>query len=146
MNFLQAVQVLKDGECEGIRKEGWGNWIHAVPDVLRWGKGGSIGETPQLRTDDLLSDDWQLVNPKPQTEAVEVKRWFCKNCERSSQAKYVSGCCSDPCIVELTGTYERPIPAKVKRREELPADAVEWGSRCPSDRTGIVKYYREWEE
>lgn len=90
----------------------------------------------------------------PKMETVEVKRWE-RICTHQA-GHYKSGAdvhlltlCKSCQIIELTGTYQRPIPTKVKRREELSyvTDAVllKSGEKLGGGPSGL-KLFAEWEE
>lgn len=87
--------------------------------------------------------------PAPQSEEVTVTRWFGVFEDGSLSSQYNTEeearqwVVTDK-FVELTGTYQRPIPVKTKRRAEIPADSVSHpnGGRYVEG----TKFYREWEE
>lgn len=84
----------------------------------------------------------------PQFETVEVKRWLVE--ANNSDGAFVE---SDPSlvpdfinrgwrVVELTGTYQRPIPAKTKHRAEISRSNIINDTEYPQQ----TKFFREWEE
>lgn len=149
MNFVDAVAALKNGECEGIRAEGWNSdnvlVIRAGELKLRQG----LHYIPYAID---FSKDFQLVNPKPLTEKREVKRWICLECETAFEAHSptvkAGECCTGKRLVELTGTYDAPVKPKVKRREEISA-SYDGNANFYLSRNGIpkgAKIYAEWLE
>lgn len=147
MNFIEAVTELKEGRCKGIKRPSFEVLI--VPILSRYGNndGAQIlawqGEhSLYLRIEHFLATDWQLVDPVPQTEEVEVKPAYrCTNCDWLSTRKN-DKCCNRPNNVLLTGTYTREVKPKVKRRELLGTAGVSGIVSVPDD----AKLYAEWEE
>jgi hypothetical protein len=161
MNLSKAIKVLsKYWPCthESYEVVGTGNvWgkcedcglsfpLASLPKLQESGK--EFGEAV-----DCLNSMTPLVNPIPQTEEVEVKKWVNLDDKGGITGIYPSHLDADmwahqdrAVCVELTGHYSRPVKKKVKRREEIPSDAVDWGQKCELDRLGKMKYYREWEE
>lgn len=149
MNFLEAVQALKDGQCEGvsINKASFCKY-----SLTRQGWLGMDGEFGMQRSlDDYLADDWQLVNPRPLTETKEVKRWLhvqngleIGHTDNQTVAQEWN---DNPnygyAVVELIGTYEAPVKPKVKRREELPRG--NW-PLVYSEMSEDTRIFAEWEE
>jgi len=121
MNFLDAVQALKDGKCNEIIN-GSGYTV-IKKGTLLFVKESSSMFKPNISA---IFCDWQLVDPIPQTETVEVKRWgiiapsgFCEGTNSSYDIAVEKATDYGPgySVIELTGTFTRPVPAKVKRRE-----------------------------
>jgi hypothetical protein len=142
MNFLEAVQALANGECEGIKRVGTFFSLHLEDHLLK----DNDGDIFQPYLDSILPSDWELVNPKPQYEEVEVVRWL----DIRTNITHTMGIDDeknlDPQIwVKLTGTYKREIPRNVKRREEITGVGTLHrldGSRIPKS----AKIYAEWKE
>jgi hypothetical protein len=148
MNFIEAVKELSEGRCKGIKREEWFYKIMLVvkEQFVSMSLPQFVGCTPA----DYLAEDWQLVDPIPQTEEVEVVRWMCRHCETVFPSQDVSA--GRPCcwgmgtLIQLTGHYTREVKPKVKRRE----DVSDWfhgrrdyqGLQTPDD----AKCYVEWEE
>ena len=73
MNIIEAVQALSAGRGEGLRRQAWqrGAFLEiseseSEPLIF------NCGTTYISYACDFLADDYELVNPKPQTETVEV--------------------------------------------------------------------------
>jgi hypothetical protein len=155
MNFIEAVQALKDGRGEGIRRTSWSHSDHVVivRNELKF-------KTTANRMfagciDGLLQNDWQLVNPKPVMETVEVKRWAKVSnktgsiiCFGEEDNKPQTADFGNYTIFKLTGTYQRPVKEKVKRREEIKlSDSAEWHIKDADAGFGRHgKFFYEWEE
>lgn len=140
MTFLEAVQSLKDGKCKGIKPDYDGAATYTIHgDCLSLGDGSGMRRSAE----DLLGD-WQLVNPKPQTETVEVKCRICPVCE----AVYNDGnvCpCNTVQLIDAVLTYEAPVKPKIKRREEISGwyrDQDSLPKRIPYNAT----VFAEWQE
>jgi len=126
MNFLDAVRALQAGECGGIRRNDvmWKYTLDGDGNLCMLDKDQSAGS--------FLADDWELVNPKPQTVTKEVKRWAVVD-EKTGGVHFTSGNI-EQCevrlpdypgplaIVELTGTYTVEVP-KVRK---MVTGRVEW--------------------
>jgi hypothetical protein len=115
VTFLEAVEALQSGECEGIRAAGWNS------DNVLFVSGGKLQFRQGLAYIPYAVDfskQFQPVNPIPRTEKREVKRWFCTECKQSQGFEGSATCCEKP-MVPLTGHYDAPVPRKVKRREEI---------------------------
>jgi hypothetical protein len=151
MNFLEAVQALEDGRCEGILHTNWvqklaPQFLVIEKNNLTWSGGH---EFLGFCVSQMLTNDWQLVNPIPQTETVEVKRFVNLLTGDCRQPHMMDGLKDANRWVELTGTYERPVPAKVKHREEIIPRCGDYQvktSREYRSFTGTERIFREWEE
>ena len=146
MNFLEAVQSLKDGRCEGITRESWsGTTLVAMGHEIRQANGN---ETENIKSVfNLLATDYILVNPTPQTGTVVVKRWVVMDstgCQGTylSEAKAIENA-PNSAVIELTGKYERNIKPKVTRREEIPSTCVSI-TKTDLPTNGDYKFYAEW--
>jgi hypothetical protein len=155
MNFIEAVRALSNGECAGIRHL---NWTQAympqyliIDNLSPWKWFAWAGNHPFLgfSLSQMLSDDWELVNPTPETEEVEVKRWLC-SCGNCYGHKVNAQMCKlgiecDGEVVELVGHYTRPVKRKVKFREEV-TDFDEFGLKWNCRHSLGIKFFVEWEE
>lgn len=158
MNFIEAVTELKGGRCEGIKRE---NWRIDKVLILSPHFGGELRFEAVAFiniANDILADDWQLVNPRPLTEEVEVVRWECIHCHHIVQD---AGDCDPPdgnyCCqhhvghIKLTGTYTRTIPVKTKRREYVGEAENVLEAECDEAMRGNygmsadAKIYAEWQ-
>ena len=149
MDFIEAVKALKDGRCTLARLRSV--CIGFKGDILRcYHSPSDFPEHPSstfnFHADDYTGDDWQLVNPKPQTETVTVKRWAEMYPDGTMRRYFPSQPDSDyydpsNIIVELTGTYEAPVKPKTKRREER-GHGMPRPDHVPMD----AKMFYEWEE
>ena len=154
MTFLEAVQNLKDGRCEGIRCASGG--------TLELSPGGRIVPTMLMENErgpamspDVYLGDWQLVTPKPVMETVEVKRWVVIDSTGNegtyTQESIAREFGSNSIVLELSNSYQRPAPVKVKRHEEITLDneaqwrSVHADSKIPKD-ASIGHFFFEWED
>ncbi len=90
---IEAIKALAEDRCDSFESE---------KDMTFW---SSLDNGISLNR--LLTETFRLINPKPRTEKVEVKRWYCTNCQQSQGSP---GECCNKTLVELTGHYERPLP------------------------------------
>jgi hypothetical protein len=153
MNFIEACNELAAGACESIKRKRWmGSGLIINPSGELAFENGAYLPMPI----DFAATDYELVNPKPVMETVEVKIWRVYNPGGSWQSAKTKETAEELAserpgtrIVELTGVDYVPLPAKVKRREELRftesarADAF---YKAGIDFNGPVKYYAEWQE
>lgn len=141
MNFIKAVQALKDEQCDGIQREGdkrlfaERNWFKAM-------------KTMQVHVDEILATDWELVDIKPQTETVEVVRWVCVNKEGvydgtlyDTESDAQNSKISDEQVVEAKYSYQKPILRKVKRREEI--SSIDY-FKTINPKILDAKFFAEW--
>lgn len=125
MNFLDALQLLENGECTGIYHSDW-TQKHA-PQILIIEKGWLAWSTgckfTGFNIPQIFSDCWEVVNRKQKKERIDVKRWVSVAPSGHIEGFYTdhhqavaagSAYCE---VYELCGAYERPIKPKVKRRE-----------------------------
>jgi hypothetical protein len=109
-----------------------------------------IRDVPYLAHITSYLDDWELIDPVPQHEEVEVVRWTCISQTGQCYGQYLSqdeamtkiASVHDQ-IIKLTGNYQRPINPKVKRREEINIEPIH---RIFGDIPKYAKLYAEWEE
>lgn len=155
MNFIEAVQALVDGRCTRIKRSGFGEEFF---------RNGALGvrecedNTPVTTTLWLLADDWEMVDPRPQYETVQLERWVQVNLETGMTE---GGLFTAPVptgkrftSVRVTGAYEREVKPKVKRQVELavwskPVEEFKGATRLVSFPDGVpnaVKVFAEWEE
>lgn len=151
MNFTEAVAELAAGRCKGIRRAVWIPTAAWYPSKK---EDGYVGDTMPFTKDfdAFLTTDWQLVDPAPQHEDVEVVRSMCGNCEKIYKTDIEAvGCCFETAtceapLIRLAGTYRREVKPKVKRREEIMPDcSVKFACNDIVPTTG-VKFFAEWEE
>jgi len=105
MTFLQAVQALSEGVCEGIKRPDWKWYMKKEESYLTTTHGLS------LAIESYLATDWELVGEVPQFEDVEVVRWQCLTCgyiEGDGRIPSPNSCCRSEERIKLTGTYKRP--------------------------------------
>ena len=137
MNFLEAVTELAAGRCKRIiRKDSevsYSMWPGTAP----------------TRFQDILANDWELVDLVPEFEEVEISRYYCTGCGRVYAYDEEDGCKAP--LIKLTGTYRKPVKRKVKRRERVDIDerhngsVVVFHSAFGSPPKG-AKLFAEWEE
>lgn len=131
MNFLDAVQALKDGKCKSIERDGVMPLNLSVSGYIM----NCIGLFV-LNTEHILADDWQLVNPVIKYEEVEVVKYMVKG----EMGDFFYDCKPEyPCI-KLTGTIKKEIKQKVKHRKEIVVIPVN------QDIPLSARFYAEWEE
>lgn len=151
MNLTESVKALHDGMCDGVRRASWqrGTFLELDDDVMLAFNCGS----PYIPyACDFLADDYELVNPKPQKETVEVKRCILVNKRTGEELSHDYGVIYDGSIydfVELKGTFHREIKPKVKRREKLKLSAIEednirYRHQIPGPSSFGI--FAEWEE
>jgi hypothetical protein len=136
MNFIDAVRELSEGRCNKIKRD---------DTILHIGLGGMlyIRDVPYLAHITSYLDDWELVDPVPQFEEVEVVRYLKESIDETYTFEQL-GCPEDLTgYIKLTGTYRRKIKPKVKRREEINIEPIH---RIFGDIPKYAKLYAEWEE
>jgi hypothetical protein len=153
MNLADGVQSFCDGLCDGFRRKIWQRGTYLV--LKERGELSFPDNAYIPYSCDFLADDYELVNPKPQTETKEVTAWASVDSTNgrvwSIGTKERMEIMTSPDstnlikIVELTGTYEMPVKPKVKRREEIPITCVSI-TRTDLPTNGNCKFYAEWEE
>ena len=127
MDFLSAVRALENGECEGIRRVAWlakdlmlAKSSH-LSTVISWNVETDRYAMPT--SDNILAYDWELVNPIPLTEEVEVKRWIIRSSSLHMFHEKVDA--EDFCkhtatpkshIIEMSGVDHVPVKPKVTKR------------------------------
>lgn len=140
MTFLEAAKELDNARCKAIARKGW------LRDNM-------TSKTDHMTFHDAYSSDWYLVDPVQQFEEVEVVQWMCKDCTSCYDIEHQAKCC--PCgytgkPVRLTGTYNKPIKPKVKRREQINIRAATgWEFKVFESQTlyhNQYKFFAEWEE
>lgn len=147
MNFIEAVQILKDGGCEGIKTKSGLVFILLHDGFLEAVESPGTSRGPS-DTEAILGD-WQLVNPKPQTETVEVRALVTIN-THNGLAVELSSIPREPSVdretIELVGTFEREIKPKMKRRERIGAFTGYAGHAMRHDIPKNAPLFAEWEE
>lgn len=145
MNFTEAAQALKDGLCEGFRRETWQRGI-----FLEIGSSASkplifnYGAAYISYLCDFIANDYVLVNPKPQMETVTttVKVGLFPNGSYDVAPRIWR---DDYPLIEGTLTFKKPAEKKVKRRLEIPSTAI--ALSCTNLISSIdYKFFAEWEE
>lgn len=156
MNFTDAVRELAEGRCEGIKRNEYAANHRYPGQVFVPSSSSSFQMCNKEDIADILADDWQLVNPKPVMEEVEITAYL---------TTFDSGD-TDPILSDHvpvfpfskghatqshTFKYSRPVAKKVKRRELVGAAAsvlvdtacfnMESGTGMPDD----AKIFAEWE-
>jgi len=144
MNFVDAVRELKEERCEGIKRK-----ISIV--TLHEGVLCQHGVPVFVDGESIIAEDWELVNPKPQFEEIEVVRWCWNNGEREIYSE------EKPCLppldyklIKLTGKRKVEVKPKVKHREEL-KELLQAGMYAPKLAPFVykgrnVQLFAEWEE
>jgi hypothetical protein len=159
VNFLEAVAALQAGECELVRvgnvflgiAKGILTCFHYESDFPN-----KPSPSFSFTAEAYLRQDFSMVNPIPLTEKREVKRWaiispsnteYATEVNLGSAQRFIE---NHPTysIVELTGTYDAPIPRKVKRRHQS-VTTIQFNGHIgiPLElrgKTGILTF--EWEE
>jgi hypothetical protein len=152
MNFIEAITALKDGLCEGVRRSGK---TRMLKGNLHWDETGNDDEwdctIPGIES--IIADDWELINPKPQMETITIKQWAKFSvktggllCIGDEDNKPQSADSANFPVVEGTFTYERPVKAKVKRREVVGTFQGYGGHAMRSDIPKNAKLIAEWQE
>lgn len=157
MNFIEAVEMLNSRKCKGIKIDTWGkSYIVIDPDGMLTLNNGIYMPMPSD-----FSAIWQLVNPIPLIETVEVKQYaavdkhnavHCIQPQQERIVSYIEQMKAEQCLalVELTGTYQRKVKPKLKRREEINIPyGQEWQWLNPNlveSTPKGVKFFAEWEE
>ena len=134
----EALRMLESGEATSLS---YGGWIIYAGD---------------------MADSATVALDAPITEVVEVTRWaamddsgaiHCIQGSRSFVESYIDqlGARDSLEIVELTGSYQRVVPPKRKRREELHITSIAGRSikaerNTDDDISGIVRVFAEWLE
>lgn len=138
MNFIEAVKALKEDRCKSIRRQG------CIYEIVK-DKFGILIDSRDLsevtfNCINILAEDWELVNPKPVYEEVEVVRYLNTITQRvvSSVSEFLDRSNSD--WVKLTGTIKREAKPKVKHREEIIKSFSEF--EYPFN----TKFFAEWED
>jgi hypothetical protein len=136
MNFLDAVRELKEGRCEGIE-------LKSQYIKIREIEIGCISFMVQPET--ILAEDWELVNPKPRFEEVEIVKYVEMNeCEEGKSSKTPFTPLKNMQLVKLTGTMKREIKPKVKHRVLIDNELFISETKLPF--ANNAKYFAEWEE
>jgi hypothetical protein len=145
MNFLDAVRELEAGRCKKI--------ISGCITLHEGGEGNryllnNADNGPLLFLRDYLADDWELVDPIPQTEEVEVIAWAMLNSEGelcNLRDKEPTTDSRHDQFFKLTGTYTREVKPKVKRRELV---QIKRNGEVIGDQPipNTAKFYAEWED
>jgi hypothetical protein len=153
VNLLEAVQVLKDGRCTEILSYHKNTYYLNPFTELCW-------KTEPHRPPDAdeLLGDWQLVNPEPQTETVEIDAFvvsYGDKCGSFHQTRFDAEAAAKGGVkgeVSIGSvSYTREVKPKVKQREEIEigSDAmwhsVHSNSGIP-DNTKNGHFFYEWEE
>lgn len=146
MKFIEAIRELKDGRCEGIRWEGDTHFIILKEGILEWEDGVDL--FPSISA--FLSEDCELVNPKPEYEIKNEERWVYTN--HSGKEQIVR---NEPFLppdlepaVKIILPVKVEIKPKVKHREEVKQlDCLFNPISSPFVYQGkLVKLFAEWEE
>lgn len=145
MNFLEAVQALRDAKCEAIRAAHF-ILIHHDGDLYPTHE----KDKPWIFPSQLATrTDWELVNPKPQTETVELSAYKCPSCFRLYDNNHPCTICNKS-VVELRGSYEKESKPKVRRRAEIEVIGHDNNGNVllspTRTNTSYDKFYHEWEE
>lgn len=143
MNLIEAVRELKEGRCTHIKHKNFGN-IHGIYEgreqiflCLIWSDGGKPFNNATL----ILSEDWELVNPKPIYEEVEVVKWY----SQSEDKIYHEYCTVIPeDAIKIKFPIKKEIKPKIKRRMQIGKVKHFIGNfdTVPAD----AKLIAEWEE
>jgi len=132
MEFSEALSELAGGRCEGIK-------LNAAFKIVFTIEGEDLEPQPSINA--MLRDDWELVNPKPMYELVEIVKYYSPSYD---------ACYSDKAIVlpndaiKLTGTQKVEIKPKVKIRKE-----IGYARHFIGNTTGIpddAQIFAEWAE
>lgn len=146
MNIIEACESLAAGRCRQIKRSGWERdaLIIDAAGLLSFSFGNAFLPMPV----DFTANDYVLVGEKPVMETVEVKRWMHihKNgCIATEKPMH-----NPTDWIELTGTYQREIEPKWKRREEIILHkGSTWsylGQTCGTAKPASPKHFIEWEE
>lgn len=150
MNFTDAVRELAEGRCEKIEKDGIFANLYMGYLQFKCSSGGELNPHYFFRPEFYLADDWELVGEKPQMEEVPVVRWLHRVEDRLMPEGFTPK--DKQGFVKLAGIDQRPIPRKVKRREEITPLSITHNEVVCCKISGAkgmdssMKFYREWEE
>lgn len=163
-NFENAVKILMEGRCESIQSamSAYPEGYKILNGYLRLGNSGTgINIYPKY-----FLGQWECLGYKPEMETVEIKRWGIVNDLGKCLNSYASeddaighvqqySTPQNPLqVVELMGTYQRPVKEKVKLREEIhirTAGDIRWsdGTKMDSNHRpcpGNAIFFAEWLE
>lgn len=132
MNFIEAVAALNEGRCIGIKRAVDSRFI-----LFR----DNLFYDISISVNDLLAEDWELVEPVKQYEEVKVERLLVifPNGSEIIIDKKLKSQYPDACMfVELTGTTKVEVKPKVKHREELMINDFKYPENA--------RFFTEWEE
>ena len=87
----------------------------------------------------------EALNPPLQYEEVEVVLYKCMNCNWTTLNKMSANCCKNPRVIKLSGIDKKPLPRKVKRREEIVLNGVYTKLEILQQYPKAL-FYAEWEE
>lgn len=110
MKFQDALQKLNEGRCKEIRN---GDCFYKLASLTKVVINSSTLTPIALSPENFLSEDWQLVNTKPQYEEVEVVVWYDPKLNKFYDVDVTA---QRSGLVKLTGTFKREIKPKVKQR------------------------------
>lgn len=94
-----------------------------------------------------LRDINAILNPPPEMETIEVKRWECKTCGEMFKSQAVNG--GNPCcwgmdtLIPLTGTFQRPKAQPVERSVSVEGYVNGLGSLSNGRHGDIFNEYHE---
>jgi len=147
MTFTEAVLELIEGRCKGITIDG-SYTLRLIDGILYHSRTNHmfIPDATAIRA------DWQLVEPVPQVEEMEVVRWECDYCGALHRGTYKpSHChgCQRSIFIELKGIRQIHIKPKLKRRIEVKAVQFEIINKSDEPITiplNDAKCFMEWTE
>lgn len=156
MDFLDAAIALMEEKCEAIESLVTGEIFKIRNGRLYCNLGCNSNKTPikqpNIRQPSIreIIGNWQLVNPKPIYEEVEVVKnlWIAHDgTEIIAESLDAMPIDSRTQVVKLTGKIKKEIKPKFKHRE-LIATCDEFGyiSGSFTPRRANSKIWEEWEE
>lgn len=157
-NFEAAVQLLVDGRCDSISPEdSMSTYVIRDNHLTLECSPGIMGV---CTSPGCFLGEWVINGYKPETETAEIEGYVVMNhgypayrCATLEEAKkWCINVHTDAVIeiVKLTGLYQRPVPAKIKHREEITGDVMLSGNnimylnkdKYPKD----MRLFVEWQE
>jgi len=138
MKFQDALQEFIEGRCEGIKMICDVNNLFVIDDLKLYAKFSTC-------IHNILFEEWELVNPKPQYEEAEVVGYYHVASGDISRNPWHE----DEEQIELKGILKREIKPKVKHREEI-GFAGTSGIFTLTEKVKEIKegtkLYAEWED
>jgi len=157
MNFIDAVQALQSGSCEGILHPQWTQKHEPQYLVLSCNKNELewLSDCPfmGISISQMLADDWQMVAPQTETVETEPMWGIAKKATGEltgdlfpTEESAADNIRPNYTPVKLSGIYTRPVPVKVKRRERVFGFEGHFSGESTHKFDHRYNIYAEWEE